>query len=237
MTRLAGHHYGPRRMQATYGIGGYGFLLSPSPATRVMVTEDKELVFFRGEREVARITPNDEPASGDANWLSGSMARYGEGGPLLELTDGVEVESVFLRIETGLPHVEWSGLAAGVVVELPVGVALVPAAPGDADPFFELHAIGARDEFISFMPMQVPVDEIRINPAPYQRLVNQGKLDDMTFTECAYERDGKQWRQIFYAVPLHDEVSVVVRAQASEPRIELLFQAAQAAAQTLVPLR
>jgi hypothetical protein len=30
---------------------------------------------------------------------------------------------------------------------------------------------------------------------------------------------------------------VVVRAQASEPRIELLFQAAQAAASTLVPLR
>jgi len=223
-------------MQSTYGIGGYGFLLSPSPATRVMVTEDRELVFFRGDREVARITPNDEPASGEASWLSGSMARYGEGGPLLELANGVELESVFLKIETGVPHVEWSALAVGVVVELPVGVALVPAAPGDADPFFELHALGGRDEFISFMPMKAAADEIVINPAPYQRLVNQGKLDDMPFTECAYERDGKQWRQIFYAVPVNDDVSVVVRAQASEPRVEVLFQAAQAAAATLVPL-
>ncbi|HEY5922491.1 MAG TPA: hypothetical protein VIV11_12505 [Kofleriaceae bacterium] len=224
-------------MQTTYGIGGYGFLLSPSPAIRVMVTEDRELVMFRGEHEVARITPNDEPASGKANWLSSQMARFGEGGPLLELADGVELDSVLLTIETGLPHVEWSGLAVGVVVELPVGVSLVPAAPGDADPFFELHALEGRDEFISFMPMKVAADEIVINPAPYQRLVNQGKLDDMTFTECAYERDGKQWRQIFYAVPVDDEVSVVVRAQASEPRVELLFQAAQAAAATLVPLR
>ena len=87
------------------------------------------------------------------------------------------------------------------------------------------------------MPMKVSVDEIVINPAPYQRLVNKGKLDDMTFTECAYEHDGQQWRQIFYAVPLDEDDSVVVRAQASEPRVELLFQAAQAAASTLVPLR
>jgi hypothetical protein len=224
-------------MQSTYGIGGYGFLVSPAPTINVMVTDDKELVLFRGETEVARITPNDEPATGEANWVSATMARFGEGGPLLELADGVALETVLLKIETGLPHVEWSGLAGGVVVELPVGVALVPAAPGDADPFFELHALGARDEFISFMPMKVAADEIVINPAPYQRLVNQGKLDDMTFTECAYERDGKQWRQIFYAVPVDDEISVVVRAQASEPRIELLFQAAQSAAATLVPLR
>ena len=226
-------------MQSTYGIGGFGFLMSPAPTISVMVTEDKELVMFRGETEVARITPNDEPAAPGsvANWLSATMARFGEGGPLLELADGVALDSVLLKIETGLPHVEWSGLAGGVVVELPVGVALVPAAPGDADPFFELHALGARDEFISFMPMKVAADEIEIHPAPYQRLVNQGKLDDMTFTECAYEHDGKQWRQIFYAVPVDDEISVVVRAQASEPRVELLFQAAQAAAATLVPLR
>src|SRR5262245_60783890 len=203
-------------MQSTYGIGGYGFLLSPSPDLRVMVTEDRELVLLRGEREVARITPNDEPAAGEANWLSAGVARFGEGGPLLELTDGVDLESVFSKIETGVPHVEWSGVAGGVVVELPCGVALVPAAPGDADPFFELHAPDGRDEFISFMPMKAAADEIVINPAPYQQLVNQGKLDDMTFTECAYEHDGKRWRQIFYAVPVDEEISVVVRAQARE---------------------
>jgi hypothetical protein len=223
--------------QATYGIGGYGFLLSPSPAVRVMVTEDHELVVLRGEREVARITPNDEPAKGGATWLSAGMARFGEGGPLLELAEGVELEAVFLKIETGLPHVEWSALAVGVMVELPVGVVLVPAQPGDDDPYFELHAVGGRDEFISFLPRPVNADDVVINPAPYQRLVNRGKLDDMPFTECAYEHGGKQWRQIFYAVPLDEEKTVVVRAQASEPRVELLFQAAQAAAATLVPLR
>lgn len=224
-------------MQTTYGIGGYGFLLSPSPAVRVMVTEDRELVLLRGEREVARITPNDAPATGAASWMSGSMARFGEGGPLLELADGVELEAVFLEIRTGLPHVEWSALAAGVIVELPLGVVLVPAAVGDADPYFELHAVGGRDEFISFLPRPVAADDVVINPAPYQRLVNRGKLDDMPFTECAYEHDGKQWRQIFYAVPLDDAQTVVVRAQASETHADVLFQAAQAAAATLVPLR
>lgn len=224
-------------MQATYGIGGHGFLLSPSPNIRVMVTEDRELVLLRGEREVARITPNDAPAKGAASWLASGMAKYGEGGPLLELADGVELEAVFLRVDTGLPHVEWSALAAGVMVELPVGVVLVPARPDDTDPYFELHAIGARDEFISFLPRSVAAEQVRINPAPYQRLVNQGRLGDMSFTECAYEHDGKRWRQIFYAVPLDEQETVVVRAQASEPRVELLFQAAQAAASTLVPLR
>jgi hypothetical protein len=224
-------------MQSTYGIGGYGFLLAPAPDIRVLVTEDRELVLLRGEREVARITPNDAPARGAATWLSPGMAKYGEGGPLLELADGVELEAVFLRVDTGLPHVEWSALAASVMVELPVGVVLVPARPGDDDPYFELHAIGARDEFISFLPRPVAADEVVIHPAPYQRLVGQGKVGDMTFTECAYEHEGKQWRQIFYAVPLDEQVTVVVRAQASEPRVELLFQAAQAAAATLVPLR
>lgn len=202
-----------------------------------MVTEDRELVLLRGEREVARITPNDVPATGTATWFAGGMAKYGEGGPLLELADGVELEAVFLRADTGLPHVEWSALAAGVMVELPVGVVLVPARPGDADPYFELHAVGARDEFISFLPRSVAAEQVRINPAPYQQLVNQGRVGDMTFTECAYEHDGQRWRQIFYAVPLDEQETVVVRAQASEPRVELLFQAAQAAAATLVPLR
>src|SRR5689334_14523722 len=120
-------------MQATYGIGGYGFLLTPSPAVRVMVTEDRELILLRGEREVARIIPNDRPAKSGATWLASGMARFGEGGPLLELADGVALGAVLLKVETGLPHVEWSALAAGVIVELPVGVVLVPAQPGDED--------------------------------------------------------------------------------------------------------
>lgn len=224
-------------MQCTYGMGGHGFLLSMSPTIRVMVTEDGELLLLRGAHEIGRITPNDKPATGDATWLAPGMAKYGEGGPLVELAEGVELEAIFLRVETGLPHIEWCAIAAGVIVELPVGVVLLPAQPGDEDPYFELHAIGAADEFISFLPREVPAEQIVINPAPYQRLVNTGKVGDMPFTECAYEHDGKQWRQIFYAVPLDGEKSVVVRAQASEPRIEHLFQAAQAAASTLVPLR
>lgn len=230
-----------RRMQATYGIGGHGLLLAMSPACRVMVTTDGELVVLRETREVARVIPGDRPAAGEAMWFSPGLARFGDAGPMLELEDGVELEAVFVQIETGLPHVEWSALAAGVMVALPVGVVLVPASPGDEDPYFELHAIGGSNEFISFMPRQVAASDVVINPAPYQNVVSKGTTSqegrEIPYTECAYEHDGQQWRQIFFAVPVDNDESVVVRAQACEPHVDILFQAAQAAAATLIPLR
>src|SRR5690606_4933858 len=120
---------------------------------------------------------------------------------------------------------------AGVMVALPVGVVLVPAGPDDEDPFFELHAPEGRDEFISFLSRQVPASKIVINPAPYQRLVKHGTTQqdgrEIQFTECAYEHDGKQWRQLFYAVPVEHGETVVIRAQASEPNVDVLFRAAQ----------
>src|SRR5262245_28753040 len=105
-------------MQATYGIGGYGFLLTPSPACRVMVSEDDDLVLLRGDLEVALITPGEIEASGEATWLSAGIAQFGDGGPLLELADGVDVEAVFQKIDTGLPHVAWSAMASGMMLEL-----------------------------------------------------------------------------------------------------------------------
>ena len=118
---------------------------------------------------------------------------------------------------------------------------LVPASPGDEDPYFELHAIGGSNEFISFMPRQVAASDVVINPAPYQNVVSKGTTSqegrEIPYTECVYEHDGQQWRQIFFAVPVDNDESVVVRAQASEPHVDVLFQAAQAAAATLIPLR
>jgi len=227
-------------MQATYGIGGHGLLLAMSSACRVKVTEDGELVILLNDREVARVHPGDMPATAQASFLTAGIARFGEGGPTIELEEGVEMEALFEKVDTGLPSVEWSALAAGVMVALPVGVVLVPAGPQDEDPFFELHAEDGKDEFISFMSRAVPAAEIVVNPAPYQRLVNQGttRHDGRTirFTECEYEHDGKQWRQLFYAVPVESAETVVVRAQASEGNFDTLFRAAQQAASTLIPL-
>jgi hypothetical protein len=227
-------------MQATYGIGGHGLLMAMSSACRVKVSQDGELVILRGDREVARVIPGDTSATAEATWMTSNIARFGDGGPMLELEDGVEMEALFEHVDIGLPSVEWSALAAGVMVALPVGVVLVPAGPDDPDPFFELHAPDGRDEFISFLSRSVPATEIVINPAPYQRLINQGttRQDGRTikFTECAYEHDGKQWRQLFYAVPTVSGETVVIRAQASDANIDVLFRAAQTAASTLIPL-
>jgi hypothetical protein len=226
-------------MQATYGIGGHGLLMAMSSACRVMVTEDGELVILCGEREVARITPGDRSATVGADWVTPGIARFGEGGPMLELEDGVDIEALFERIDTGLPSVEWSALAAGVMVALPVGVVLIPAGPDDEDPFFELHAKQGRDEFISFLPRQVPASQVVINPAPYQHVISEGTTGPagrIKFVECAYEHAGKQWRQIFYAVPVETDETVVIRAQASETNVDTLFRAAKAAASTLIPL-
>jgi hypothetical protein len=227
-------------MQATYGIGGHGLLMAMSAACRVKVSEDGELVILLGTREVARVTPGDVAAHAPATWMTSNIARYGDGGPMIEIEDGVEIEALFEQVDVGLPSVEWSALAAGVMVALPVGVVLVPAGPDDDDPFFELHAPEGRDEFISFLSRAVPAADIVINPAPYQRLVNTGttRHDGRTinFTECAYERDGKQWRQLFYAVPVEKGETVVIRAQASGANMDVLFKAAQQAATTLIPL-
>jgi hypothetical protein len=224
-------------MQATYGLGGYGLLITPVASCRVMVTDDRELVFAYEGRELARITPGDNAApAGEPTWLAGGMAQFGEGGPLLELADGVEYEAVFVQIDAGLSPVEWQALTVGMMMELPANVVLIPAAPDDADPYFELHALGGTDEFISFMPRPVNANDVVINPAPYQRLVQRGRTpDDIPFTECAYEYQGVTWRQIYYAVPVEDG-TVVVRAQASAHRVEALFGAAQVAASTLAPL-
>ena len=214
-------------------IGGHGLLLVPAAATRMMVTGDRELVVLRDERELARITPGEDPATGEAVWFASGIAKFGDEGPMLELGDGVELESVFTNIETGLPGLEWSALADGMMIELPADVVVVPS-----DPDFELHHPSASDEFISFMPRPVKADDVVIKPAPYQRLVKTGITEDeIPYTECAYEHAGKSWRQIFYAVPLPNDETVVVRAQASEAHVELLFQAAQVAATSLVPVR
>ena len=227
-------------MQATYGIGGHGLLMAMSAACRVKVTEDGELIILLGAREVARLTPGDVPAHAQASFMTPNIARYGEGGPMIEIEDGVELEALFEQVDVGLPSVDWSALAAGVMVALPVGVVLVPAGPDDEDPFFELHAPEGRDEFIAFLARAVPSTDIVINPAPYQRLVNKGTTRHdgrtITFTECEYEHDGKQWRQLFYAVPVEKGETVVIRAQASDANIDVLFKAAQHAATTLIPL-
>lgn len=205
----------------------------PAAATRMMVTSERELVVLREERELARITPGEDPAVGDAVWFASGIAKFGDEGPMLELADGVELESVFTDIESGLPGLEWSALAGGMMIELPADVVLVPS-----DDDFELHAPNGNDEFIAFLPRAVKADDVVIKPAPYQRLVKTGVTEDeIPFTECAYEHAGKSWRQIFYAVPLPNDETVVVRAQASEPHVELLFQAAQVAATSLVPVR
>ncbi len=228
-------------MDATYGVGGHGLLLTMSGGIQVMVDAEGDLILLRRGREAGRISRGTAPATGKPLPVSRHVTRFGEGGPVLECAEGITLDMIAAHVETGLPRGKWYAHVADVMVALPAGVILVPAPPGGDDPYFELHAPGGRNEFISFMPYRARSSELVVRPAPYQTLVRQGvKRDegrDISYTECAYERDGKRWRQLFYAVPLAAEETVVIRAQASEPTVELLFQAARAAAATLIPLR
>jgi len=145
-----------------------------SPAFRVKATDEGELVILLGDREVARVIPGDVAAHGSMTYITDGIAQFGEGGPTLELEPGVEIEALFAQIDHGLPSVEWSALAAGVMVALPVGVVLVPAGPDDDDPFFELHAPEGTDEFISFLPREVAASDVVIHPASYQSILDEG---------------------------------------------------------------
>jgi hypothetical protein len=112
---------------------------------------------------------------------------------------------------------------------------LTPASPEDADPYFELHALEGRGEFIAFHTRPVPASTIEVHPAPDQELIDRG-VGDLPYTQLAYEREGVQWRQLIYAVPYDASSSVVIVAQATASRAAKLFDAAQRSAMSLRPL-
>jgi len=235
---------GARMSRVTFGCAGHGLLLAPVSPCRLLVTDDDELVVAHGADEVARITPGDAPASAAATWLDGTRARFGEGGPVLELVAAGTFDDVLERVDVGVGEGPWTALGPGFATDLPAGVVLMSASPGDEDLMFELHALGGRDELIAFEPCPIPADRVNIRPAPYQELVDQGTFDvhspegvrQLRIIEFAYEADAREWRQIVIPVPLDEQRTMLVKAQATAPRVPALFAAAQRVAATLGPL-
>jgi hypothetical protein len=85
---------------------------------------------------------------------------------------------------------------------------------------------------------------VNIRPAPYQQLVDEGTFNvqspdgvrQLRIIEFAYETDAREWRQIVIPVPLDEGRTMLVKAQATPPRVPVLFAAAQRVAATLGPL-
>lgn len=74
-------------------------------------------------------------------------------------------------------------------------------------------------------------------PGPGQELVTDVDLEgagrSVRRVEMAYVHDNEPWRQRFYLVPVGEERTMVVRAQATAPRADELFAAADEVALTL----
>jgi hypothetical protein len=230
--------------RVTFGCAGHGLLLAPVSPCRLLVTDDDELVVAHGADEVARITPGDGPATAAATWIDGTRARFGEGGPLLELVAPGTFDGIFERVDVGVGEGPWTALGRGFMIDLPAGVVLLSASPGDDDRMFELHALGGRDEMIVFEPCPIAAERVNIRPAPYQELVEEGTFSvhspdgvrQLRIIEFAYEADAREWRQIVIPVPLDEGRTMLVKAQATPPRVPVLFAAAQRVAATLGPL-
>jgi hypothetical protein len=207
----------------------------------LLVTDDDELVIAHGANEVARITPGDVPASAAASWVDDTRARFGDGGPLLELVAPATFDDIFERVDVGVGEGPWTALGQGFAIDIPTGVLLMSAAPGDEDPAFELHAMGGEDELIAFEPVAIPADRVNIKPAPYQQLVERGTFNvhgpdgvrQLSIVEFAYDVAQQPWRQIVIPVPLDEGRTMLVKAQAREWRVPAFFPAAQHVAATL----
>lgn len=219
----------------TYGLVGQGLFVVPTPATRAMITDQGDLVLFHEQREVARFMAGDAPATTEPVWRHARLATFGDHGPLLELAEGVRCEDVLARLDAGVDGGDWIALTVGFTIAMTPGVLLTPALPGDADPYFELHALDGSGEYIAFHPRPVPASTIEVHPAADQELIDRG-AGELPYTQLGYEREGVQWRQLIYAVPYDASSSVVIVAQATASRAAHLFNAAQRSAMSLRPL-
>ncbi|CAN5166949.1 hypothetical protein BH11MYX1_BH11MYX1_35170 [soil metagenome] len=156
----------------TFGLGGFGLLIAPVVPCRALVSPDDELVIAHGVNEVARFAPGERSASAQPTWHTPSHAQFGDGGPALFLEDAVGYADVVRQVDVGLGDSPWSALGPGIIHDLPPGVILLPAAPGDEDPMYELHLFGGNQEFIRLQRHDRPATSVTFRPAPYQQLVS-----------------------------------------------------------------
>ena len=229
----------------TFGLGGYGMLIAPVEHCRALVNADNELVIAHDATEIARFVPGDHSATAPPTWDTPKHAQFGAGGPKLLLEDHVVYAEVAKQIDVGLGESPWCVLGPGIVHDLPAGVIVVPAAPGDEDPMYELHLYAGNQELIRLQRHDRPAASVTFRPAPYQQLVDQsamtvtetdGSIRKLLYLEVAYEHEGQPWKQLLIAAPLHPTTSVIVTAQARSENAHTLFRIASQVAATMGPL-
>ncbi|GEM_PF-5372260 len=228
----------------TFGLGGYGMLIAPVVHCRAMVSADNELVIAHDATEIARFVPGDRSATAPPTWDTPNHAQFGAGGPELLLEDHVVYADVATQIDVGLGDSPWCVLGPGIVHDLPAGVIVVPAAPGDDDPMYELQLYAGNQEIIRLQRHDRPAESVKFRPAPYQQLINQsaltvtetdGSTRKLEYLEVAYEHEGHPWKQLLIAAPLHATGSVIVTAQARLENADTLFRIASQVAATMGP--
>lgn len=222
----------------TYGFGGHGLLVSGWSTTCIMRNADDGVTILRdGEAPtpIGWLLPGDRPASAPASALTAGLWRFGVGGPTIELDDGVTLDEVGARFDTGLADGPWTVLGPGFFIDLPPGVMLMPGKRPRAD--YELHLPRTADHFISFLRHAGPHSRNPPRPGPGHELVADVELEcpgrTVRYVEMAYPHQGEPWRQRFYMVPVGEEKTMVVRAQATAARAAELFAAADEVAATL----
>jgi hypothetical protein len=216
-----------------FGVGGHGMLLAPTSPCTVRQDDDGSLKITAPGKGSLELTLGSNPAT-DAVHQSVETGRtqlvFGPGGPTIVCPVGLDLSSVLLQVDVGLPASPWMLLAPGAWLQFPSGMTLLSA---DA-PFFELHlgddpSLGA---FISFEPREGDVDELVIAAAPYQRADGTGS----NWSQFAYEVNGAAWRQRIYVLPYGEGAVVLMKAQAPLSKTEALFERADLIALTFEPL-
>lgn len=225
----------------TYGLGGNGLLVSGWSNICVIRNADGGVTFLRKEAETTPIgwlLAGDRPASAAPTEITRGMWRFGVGGPTLELDEGVTLDDVSARFDTGLADSPWSVIGPDFVTNLPAGVLLWPGTRPRAD--FELHLPRTTDHFVSFLRFAGPTSRMPMKPGPGQEVVVDEQIENgdriVRSIELTYAHEGEPWRQRFWITPVAEDKAIHVRAQAIASRASELFAAAEEVAFTIALL-
>jgi len=230
------------------GVGGHGMLLAPSCPCRIAHLDNGTLLFGLGSvgaDGTAIVAPGTSPATSAPAPVAGEPRVFvcGEDGPRIALDAGgiVSLDEVFLQVDVGLGESPWVLLGPGFMLEHPARFTVFSAAADDADPLFELHPGTPLDpdELIRLQFVGKPASAVQIRAPGGNALVegeSPGEREPVRTWQLSYEREGEEWVQRQYALPMSPEMAVVMSAQAPRRSWAAMESAAELIAATFGPL-
>jgi transcription antitermination factor NusA-like protein len=229
------------------GIAGHGLLLSPHCPCRVAHLENGTLLVqpiavdrSRALPPVAAVALGARSAHAEASRVDDHRMptwRYGADGPTISLGNQAErLDEVLAQVDVVPGESPWHLLGPGFWIAFPPSFTL-HSAPADRGLRFQLVQKGDEpNALIAFDSHPIRAEALRFGGdglVDGALQIDGGSVRTATRT---YEHAGKRWQARYYALPLADDETVVMSAQAPIAQSERMFAAADAMAESFAPM-